>query len=103
MARDRERIEPTPGDKRYIRRDEQGQFEEVEDSGRLSARDQKKDSRTESTPGQGDRAIAIPAPRGPFRTRRRRFEAIGASGDRGPGRFGRPRPVGSPPGAFGRE
>jgi len=28
MARDRELIEPNPGDKRYIRRDDEGKFTE---------------------------------------------------------------------------
>ena len=31
MARDRELIEPHEGDKRYIRRDEKGQFTESQD------------------------------------------------------------------------
>ena len=53
--RKRELIEPTEGDKRYVRRDENGQFDEVEDVGRSSAQDQKRDSKTESKPGQGDK------------------------------------------------
>lgn len=51
----RERIEPNPGDKRYTRRDERGQFSEQEDAGRSHGQDVRKDSRTKSTPGQGDR------------------------------------------------
>ncbi|MDQ2673979.1 MAG: hypothetical protein M3Y40_04930 [Chloroflexota bacterium] len=52
---DRELNEPNEGDKRYVRRDEQGQFDEVEDVGRSSAQDQKRDAEHTSTPGQGDR------------------------------------------------
>ena len=51
----RELIEPTPGDKRYVRRDENGRFDEVEDVGRSSAQDQKRQAKGESTPGQGVR------------------------------------------------
>lgn len=51
----RELIEPTPGDKRYVRRDAQGQFKEVEDVGRSSAADQKRQAKTKSKPGQGDK------------------------------------------------
>ena len=52
---DRELIEPNPDDKRYIRRDEHGQFEEVEDVGRSSAQDQRRAAEAESKPRQGDR------------------------------------------------
>ena len=56
MARDRESIEPNDGDKRYIRRDEQGQFtDEQDDVGRSLSQDQKQHATTESKPGQGDR------------------------------------------------
>lgn len=51
----RELIEPQEGDKRYVRRDEQGRFDEVEDVGRSLAQDQKRDAKNESTPGHGDR------------------------------------------------
>jgi hypothetical protein len=51
---DRELIE-TGRDKRYVRRDEQGRFKEVEDVGRSSAQDQKRDAQNESRRGQGDR------------------------------------------------
>ena len=51
----RELIEPTPGDKRYVRRDENGRFDEVVDVGRSLAQDQKRQAETESKPGQGDR------------------------------------------------
>ena len=51
----RELIEPTPGDKRYVRRDENGRFDEVEDVGRSLAQDQKRQAKGESKPGHGDR------------------------------------------------
>ena len=53
---DRERIEPNEGDKRYVRRDEKGQFTEDQvDVGRSHAQDQRKDAKTKVKPGQGDR------------------------------------------------
>ena len=56
MARDRELIEPHEGDKRYIRRDEQGQFtEEQDDVGRSLSQDQKRQAKTVSKKGQGDK------------------------------------------------
>lgn len=56
MARDRERIEPNEGDERYVRRDEEGQFTDSQDDvGRAAAQDQKRDAKTESKKGQGDR------------------------------------------------
>jgi hypothetical protein len=51
----RELIEPTPGDKRYVRRDDQGRFKEVEDVGRSLAQDQKRQAKANSKPGQGDK------------------------------------------------
>jgi hypothetical protein len=51
---DRELID-TGTDKRYVRRDEQGRFDEVEDVGRSSAQDQRRDAQNESRKGQGDR------------------------------------------------
>lgn len=56
MAEKRELIEPNPGDKRYVRRDEQGRFtEEQDDVGRSLSQDRKQQAETESEPGQGDR------------------------------------------------
>ena len=56
MARDRELIEPNEGDKRFIRRDEQGKFtEEQDDVGRSLAQDQKQHAKKETESGQGDR------------------------------------------------
>ena len=51
----RELIEPHKGDKRYIRRDEQGRIEESDDVSRSLSQDQKRESKSESKPGQGDR------------------------------------------------
>ena len=56
MARDRELIEPNDGDKRYVRRDENGQFTEDQvDVGRSLSADQRSESKTVSKKGQGDR------------------------------------------------
>ena len=54
MSSKRELID-TGTDKRYVRRDEQGQFKESDDVGRSSASDQKREAKTASTPGQGDK------------------------------------------------
>ncbi|ALJ08378.1 MULTISPECIES: hypothetical protein [unclassified Brevundimonas] len=51
----RELIEPTPGDKRYVRRDSEGRFDEQVDVGKSSAQDQKRQAKTASKPGQGDK------------------------------------------------
>ena len=45
----------TGTDKRYVRRDEKGQFDESDDVGRSSATDQKRDAETKSKRGEGDR------------------------------------------------
>ena len=55
MPDDRELIEPNEGDKRYVRRDEEGKFTESDDVSRSLSQDQKKKAETESEPGQGDR------------------------------------------------
>ena len=56
MARkgDRELID-TGTDKRYVRRDEQGQFKESDDVGRSLSQDVKKEAETKVKSGQGDR------------------------------------------------
>ena len=52
----RETIEPNPGDKRYVRRDDQGQFtDDQADVGKSSAADQRQHSKTPAKPGHGDR------------------------------------------------
>jgi hypothetical protein len=45
----------TGKDKRYVRRDEKGQFDEVADVGRSLAQDRRKPAKTKVPPGQGDR------------------------------------------------
>lgn len=51
----RELIEPTPGDKRYARRDDEGQFTEMVDVGKSLAQDQRREARHAAPKGQGDR------------------------------------------------
>ena len=55
MAKDRELVEPNEGDKRFVRRDEKGRFEESDDVSRSLSQDRKKNAETESKKGQGDR------------------------------------------------
>ena len=45
----------TGNDKRFVRRDEKGRFDEVTDVGRSLARDQQQAAKTKVPPGQGDR------------------------------------------------
>ena len=45
----------TGTDKRFVRRDEQGQFMESDDVGKSISQDMKRKAKTQSTPGQGDR------------------------------------------------
>ena len=51
---DRELID-TGTDKRYVRRDDKGQFKESDDVGRSLAKDVKKPAKTKVKSGQGDR------------------------------------------------
>ena len=55
MSGKRELIEPHKGDKRFVRRDENGRFSEVVDAGRSLAQDRKRHAKTESKSGYGDR------------------------------------------------
>jgi len=56
MAEDRELIEPNEGDKRYVRRDEQGEFTDSQDDvSRSQSQDRQKDAEREVKKGQGDR------------------------------------------------
>ena len=55
MVKKRELIEPHEGDKRFVRRDDQGRFEESDDVGRSLSQDQKRDSKTEVESGEGDK------------------------------------------------
>lgn len=51
----RETIEPNPGDKRYVRRNEDGEFTEQDDVSRSLGQDVRRKAKHESEPGQGDR------------------------------------------------
>jgi hypothetical protein len=55
MTKDRELIEPNEGDKRFVRRDEQGQFEEQDHAGRSFSRDSKSEAKSKVKKGEGDR------------------------------------------------
>jgi len=48
-------IEPHKSDRRFVRRDSQGQFKEVDDAGRSLTQDRKQHAKNESKPGYGDR------------------------------------------------
>ena len=45
----------TGKDKRFVRRDEKGRFDDVSDVGKSLAQDRRQDARKEVPPGQGDR------------------------------------------------
>jgi hypothetical protein len=60
MTSRRELIEPHKGDRRYVRRDEKGRFDEFDDVGRSLARDIKQHAETISKPGQGDKGDRNP-------------------------------------------
>ena len=55
MAGKRELIEPNEGDKRFVRRDEEGKFTESDDVSRSLSQDQKRDAKNTTKPGQGDK------------------------------------------------
>ena len=48
-------IEPTPGDKRYVRRNKKGEFNKVVNVGRSLSADRRSKSKTKAKPGQGDK------------------------------------------------
>ena len=52
---ERELIEPHKGDKRFVRRNDNGRFSESDDVGKSLAQDVKKPARTVAKKGQGDR------------------------------------------------
>ena len=52
---ERELIESNKGDKRYVRRDGNGQFSESVDVGRSLSQDMKRDAKTAKPRNQGDR------------------------------------------------
>lgn len=54
-------IEPNAGDKRFVRRDKEGQFKKQVDVGRSLSADSRSDSKTVAKSGQGDRGDRKPA------------------------------------------
>ena len=52
---DRRELIDTGTDKRYVRRDSEGQFKESDDQGRSLSQDVKKSAKTTVKSGQGDR------------------------------------------------
>ena len=61
MANKRELIEPTPGDKRFVRRDDKGQFGKTVEVSTSLAQDVRKHAKTVAKPGQGDKGDQRPA------------------------------------------
>ena len=62
MAAKRKLID-TGNQKRYVRRNKEGQFKEVDDVGRSLAADQRRKAKTVAKPGQGDKGDRKPAKR----------------------------------------
>ena len=54
-TKDRRELIDTGTDKRFVRRNEKGQFDEVADVGRSLSRDRQQEAETKVPPGQGDR------------------------------------------------
>ena len=52
---DRELIEPHKGDKRYVRRDENGQFSESDDVSRSLSQDVRNNASSKKPKNQGDK------------------------------------------------
>ena len=50
----RELIEPHEGDKRYVKRNEKGEFTESVDQGKSLSQDARKHAKTDAKPGHGD-------------------------------------------------
>lgn len=55
VAAKRELVEPHEGDKRFVRRDAQGKFDEVVDVGRSLSQDRKRRAKKSSRSGEGDK------------------------------------------------
>ena len=51
----RELVEPNPGDKRYVRRDDKGRFGQTDDVSRSLGQDVRRDAKHEAPRSQGDR------------------------------------------------
>ena len=50
----REEIEPNPGDKRYVRRNDEGEFTESDDLNRSLSQDDRQNAKKTVKPGEGD-------------------------------------------------
>jgi len=74
MAAKRELIN-TGRDKRYVRRDAKGQFNESDDVGRSLSQDRKRHAKTVAKKGQGDRGDQKRSPSGKRSTTRKRSSA----------------------------
>jgi hypothetical protein len=62
MAAKRELIQPNPGDKRFVRRDESGQFtEQQDDVGKSLTQDRRRAAKHEAPRGQGDKGDRKPS------------------------------------------
>jgi hypothetical protein len=55
MAGGKRELIDTGTDKRFVRRDEKGRFEDVVDVGKSLSQDRKRPAKHEAKPGQGDR------------------------------------------------
>jgi hypothetical protein len=55
MAKGKRELIDTGTDKRYVRRDDKGRFNESDDVGRSLSRDVKQKSKTKVKPGYGDK------------------------------------------------
>ena len=55
MAESKRELIDTGKDKRFVRRDEKGQFDEVVDVGKSLAQDRRQHAKKTVPPGQGDR------------------------------------------------
>lgn len=55
MATGKRELIDTGTDKRYVRRDENGQFKESDDVGRSLSQDVRTSAKTQSKPGHGDK------------------------------------------------
>jgi hypothetical protein len=55
MAGGKRELIDTGTDKRYVRRDEKGRFEDVVDVGKSLSQDRKRQAKHAAKPGQGDR------------------------------------------------
>jgi hypothetical protein len=55
MAIGKRELVETGTDKRYVRRDDKGRFDEAVDVGKSLSQDRKREAKHESKPGHGDR------------------------------------------------